>query len=196
MVRRRAGTLTLRDPTASIPRSRSGRVQALRGGKLCREDFLRNLRFWRQQGAVEKRLIMVKLYSHRDIETATRRPAASKTCPLAKTQRAPRRGAGMVLPLAVLASLRETGSSRETKIRTNCAAGRIPSSAPGMAGLRRRVPEVFPHTLCCLRRNWTFPDWVLENTLAVTWKGNVHDATTTVFWSGEDADPAAPSAGA
>ncbi len=53
---------------------------------------------------------MVKLYSHRDIEIATRPAAAARIYPLAKTQGAPRRGTKMVLPLAILASLRETGS--------------------------------------------------------------------------------------
>ena len=51
-----------------------------RGGRLCPEHFLRNLGFFCQQGAMEKRLIMVKLYSHRDIEIVTRPPAATKTC--------------------------------------------------------------------------------------------------------------------
>jgi len=50
--------------------------------------------------------------------------------------------------------------------------------------------------MCCLRRNWTFPDCVLVSKVGSHFlKGNVHDRTTTVFRPGESRSPPAPPAG-
>ena len=51
--------------------------------------------------------------------------------------------------------------------------------------------------VCCLRRNWTFPDCVLVSTVGShSLKGNVHDHTTTVFRPGESPNSPAPPVGA
>ena len=55
--------------------------------------------------------------------------------------------------------------------------------------------ESIKGSMCCLRWNWTFTDWVLVSNLVFILKGDVHDRTTKVFSSREGSNPPAPPAG-
>jgi transposase-like protein len=64
-------------------------------------------------------------------------------------------------------------------------------------GRIRLIGEQLRAILCCLRRNWTFPNCVLVSKVGRhSLKGNVHDRTTTVFAPRESPNPPAPSVGA